>query len=419
MKKNQGLTFLCLLLLAFIWAGLSGGFTVAQAVGDTLSPWTGGMLDIHQISTGRGNSAFFILPDGTTMLVDAGELGSRTERHVEPRPDDSRKPGEWIARYIRRAHPERDNPIIDYAILTHFHDDHMGNGEKSSLISKSGEYRLSGITEVAEYLGIRKILDRGWPDYSYPRPLKSGNMDNYRKFLEWQAQKNGMVVERFQPGRADQITLLKNQGKYSNFEIRNVTANGEVWTGVGNNTRKHFPPLEEVREQDFPSENPCSIGFLLSYGSFDYFSGGDITGIPSPGGPAWHDVETPAARAVGPVEAAVLNHHGYIDSQNEFYVRTLHPRAWIIPVWDSAHPTSAVYARLRSTRLYPGTRDIFSTSMHPANKVVVNGLDKLASDQGHILIRVSPGGDEFRVIIISDADESMEVKSIHGPWKTR
>ncbi|MEP6494314.1 MAG: hypothetical protein ABJF01_16645 [bacterium] len=29
-------------------------------------------MDIHQISTGRGNSALFIFPDGTTLLVDAG-----------------------------------------------------------------------------------------------------------------------------------------------------------------------------------------------------------------------------------------------------------------------------------------------------------------------------------------------------------
>jgi len=46
----------------------------AQVIGEPFPPWTPGTLDIHQISTGRGNCAFFVLPDGTTMVVDAGEL---------------------------------------------------------------------------------------------------------------------------------------------------------------------------------------------------------------------------------------------------------------------------------------------------------------------------------------------------------
>jgi hypothetical protein len=40
--------------------------------GDALPPWSPSTLDIHQIATGRGNSALTIFPDGTTMLVDAG-----------------------------------------------------------------------------------------------------------------------------------------------------------------------------------------------------------------------------------------------------------------------------------------------------------------------------------------------------------
>ena len=56
------------------------------------------MLDIHQIVTGRGNAAFTIFPDGTTLLVDAGDAGERADG--EQRPDGSRTPGQWIARYV-------------------------------------------------------------------------------------------------------------------------------------------------------------------------------------------------------------------------------------------------------------------------------------------------------------------------------
>jgi hypothetical protein len=44
-------------------------------IGAPLSAWTPGTLDIHQIATGRGNSALIIMPDGTTLLVDAGAAG--------------------------------------------------------------------------------------------------------------------------------------------------------------------------------------------------------------------------------------------------------------------------------------------------------------------------------------------------------
>ena len=42
---------------------------LAAQTGTPLPAWTPGTLDIHQISTGLGNAALFILPDGTTMLV--------------------------------------------------------------------------------------------------------------------------------------------------------------------------------------------------------------------------------------------------------------------------------------------------------------------------------------------------------------
>lgn len=74
----------------------------------TLPPWTPGTLDIHQISTGRGNAAFFILPDGTTMLVDAGAAGDGIPQ-TDPHPDASRRPANGSpaisAGIFRRARP--------------------------------------------------------------------------------------------------------------------------------------------------------------------------------------------------------------------------------------------------------------------------------------------------------------------------
>jgi beta-lactamase superfamily II metal-dependent hydrolase len=111
-------------------------------VGAPLPRWTAGTLDIHQISTGRGNSALFGLPDGTTMLVDAGAAGDGIAE-TEPHPDASRTPGEWIARYAKRHLPD-SSAGLDYALIMHFHADHFGQ-----LLSTSPRWTLSTLRNHA------------------------------------------------------------------------------------------------------------------------------------------------------------------------------------------------------------------------------------------------------------------------------
>lgn len=391
----------------------------AQDTGSELSPWQPGSLEIHQISTGRGNAGLYLLPDGTTLLVDAGENANKTPRHTPDRPDSSRPAGEWIARYLRHALRHEAQPALDYVLLTHFHGDHMGAPAGNNPVAESKAYQLTGLMHVAEHFKIGKLLDRGWPDYNYPAPLEDAATKNYRAFVAWQIRERGLAVERFTPGRRDQIVLRREPQKYPNFEFRNIGANGEVWTGTGTATHRHFPALEGTPKADWPSENMCSTSFRLSYGGFDFFNGGDIPGVPSPGCPTWQDVETPVARVVGPVDAAILNHHGYIDTLNEFFIATLRPRVWTLSVWDSGHPTSAVWHRLNSSRLYPGAREVFATDVHPAVRLVISGIDRMASSNGHIVIRVAPGGGEYRVIIVEDGNESHRVKRVFGPYQSR
>lgn len=387
-----------------------------DAVGNPISPWQPGTLDIHQISTGRGNAGLYILPDGTTLLVDAGEMPTKTAAHTPDRPDNTRPAGERIVRYIRHALGHDAQSALDYVVLTHFHDDHMGGPSDKSPTASCGAYRLAGITQVGESLKIGKLLDRGWPDYNYPKPLEDTATKNYRAFVSWQTEQEGLSIERFVPGRNNQVVLCRDAKKYPNFQFRNVSANGEIWTGEGVSTRQHFPPLDAMPAALWPDENMCSISFRLSYGKFDYFNGGDIPGVVSKGRPSWHNVETPVAKAVGPVEAAILNHHGYLDTHNEFFIATLHPRVWTLSVWDQHHPTAGVWDRLQSDQIYPGPRDVFATDLHPANRQTIKGIEKLASDAGHIVVRVTPGGDSFRVVIVDDSSESHRVTKVFGPY---
>lgn len=371
----------------------------AQSPNDVLPKWTPGTLDIHHINTGRGNASFIMMPDGTTMLLDAGNGGRVPPRGTPPKPDASRPPGEWIARYITAMGATR----IDYGFVTHFHDDHM-----------------AAIVDVARRLPVTTMFDRAWPDYAYPAADHAEFKNDYFQAYRGYLQKGATKGQRLTPGRNDQIVLLRDRAKYPDFAVRNIAANGEVWTGAGSETRHHFPKLDGLPRADWPTENMSSQSIKMSYGRFDYYSGGDIPGNVRPGYPAWQDVETPVAKALGPVDVAVLNHHGNRDSQNAFFVSTVRPRAWIIPVWSSDHPGHDVLDRMYAERLYPGPRDVFATNMIEANKIVIGTLlDRLASSQGHIVIRVAPGGATYQVLVLDDSAETYRVTKVFGPYSSQ
>ncbi len=394
--------FACLIALALIGSSQ----LPAQSVGEPLPPWREGFLDIHFINTGRGDAALAVLPDGTSLQIDAGDGGhGPTRRGVALKPDGSRPAGEWLARYARRVLAFRDEPAIDFAFLTHLHDDHM-----------------SGYPALAEHIAIGTLLDRGFPDYDYPSPVPDGSgAAKYVDFVRQGAKAGKFRAERVRPGSPDQVRLLRAPETYPELEVRMIAANGEVWTGVAANTRKHFPQNDpDAAGGRRPSENQTSAALRLSYGPFDFYSGGDMPGMLQPGQPSWMDVETPVAKAVGPVEVAAANHHGNRDSTNSFFVETLRPRLWILQVWSANHPGEDVLSRLLSTHLYPDKRDILATNMSQANFDVIGApLERLLSRQGHIVIRVEPGGGTYHALVLADEDESMRVKAVHGPYVSR
>ncbi len=414
-------------VLPFVLIFMTAIPLTAQHIGQPLTVWQPSQLDIHQISTGQGNATFMVLPDGTTLLLDAGAINKIDWRTGKPRtlpskPDSTRQPGEWIAWYIRKTLRFQKNPVIDYALLTHFHDDHIGSPLNVTR-QAAGGYVATGITEVAEFIPIRKLIDRGWPDYGYPRPFAPDDsmMVNYRRFLDWQVTHKGLVVERFRAGHNDQITLLNTPTAYKNqFGVRNLLVNGELWTGQGQTTRSLFPPLDSLKPAQYPNENMCSATIQIRYGSFTYFSGGDLPGVLQFGEPAWHDVETPLAAVAGPVDVHLLDHHGYADSENGTLLAKLRPRVLIIPAWATSHPAPDVLARIYDEQLYPGKRDVFTTSLLDQTRNSLGTLaNRLSSTGGHVVIRVERGGKTYRVFVLDDTDELQRVKQVFGPYRSR
>jgi len=389
-------------------------------VGQPLPKWSAGELDIYHINTGRGDAQFMIFPDGTTMLEDAS---GPTEVGPPPfllpaKPNASRPPAEWVARFIQQVMPKGIGKI-DYAVLSHFHGDHMGVITKDSPESKSGAYKLSGITAIPEFIPIAKIVDRGWPTYDYPTPLENPTMVNYRKFLDWQIANKGLQVERFKAGRNDEFVLLHDPKRFPTFEIRNLAVNGIVWTGTNSDSRNTIPPIGTLARKDIPLENNLSIVFRVTYGKFDYYTGGDLSNKPGEVEfqPApWKDIESVVGKVCGPVDVMKANHHGSWDANSISLLSDLRPRVIVVDSRADGHPAQNTYERMASKRIWPGERDIFITNLSPATFATTYRSKDAKSTQGHVVIRVAPGGASYRVFVLDDSDEQLRVKAVFGPY---
>jgi beta-lactamase superfamily II metal-dependent hydrolase len=382
-------------------------------------PWQRGFLDIHHISTGCGNSVLIICPDGTSILIDAGAVKGPAEAMVPARPNSSRRPGEWIGRYARyhlRTSPRQE---LDYAVLTHFHGDHIGDVMPDCPAAPAGDYRLTGVSEVAEIIPIGKIIDRGFPNYNYPVPSTDDGVTNYVRFVH-SREKRGAKIEKFRAGSSRQIALQYSQRAFPNFAVRNLAVNGEVWTGQNESSQQLFPPLSTLKPEEYPTENSCSIAMRFDYGNFRYYIGGDLTCDTRFGTAPWLDVETPVAEIAGPVNVSALNHHGYFDSTGPDFVRHMRSRIYVVQAWHASHPALSVLDRLYSPLLYQGDRDVLATGLTQAASLAdARFSDRMLSQNGHVVVRVSQQGRQYQVIVLDDAKEEGNVKSRFGPYSTQ
>ncbi|MFT6044325.1 MAG: beta-lactamase superfamily II metal-dependent hydrolase [Arenicella sp.] len=392
-----------------------------------LPAWTEGTLDIHHISTGRGNAAYMIFPDGTQMMFDVGDLGvDSLENHpimkvAEVRPNNSKQPGEWIAEYVLKTSPKNKPLKIDYVAISHFHADHYGNAEVRSKRSASGEFVRTGVTELGDLIPIQTLIDRAYPNYDSPANLSEHygkTFDNYLAFIKEKQTTTGLKVEALVAGSDDQIILKYKALDYPDFSVRNVKSNGTIWSGKDSETFDHLAPKEILNDEGGFNENPLSLALEVSYGSFDYFTGGDMTGLQGFGLKGWFDVETPVAGVVGQVDVLNLNHHGNRDATNENFLKALAPRIIVQQSWISDHPGGEVMHRMASEAIYPGPRDIFSTSMQEETKTAIGTwmVNAYKSFEGHIVIRVKPGGQQYSVYVLDDRSPKLHVKAVYGPY---
>ena len=378
-------------------------------IGKMVPLWQEGYLDIHMINTGRGECSFLILPDGTTLVVDVGEITPTMGTNpISQLPSVNIRPTTTYARYIKNFLPEGKS-WIDYCHISHFHNDHFGDPSIKGETSPVG-YRRIGPMALYDHSPFKNTLDRAYPDYvedSKTAPIDhTWLIEDWKTLIKWGEENGKIQGARFEVGQ-EQIKLLYNKEKYSNFYTMNICGNGYGYYIKSGATK----PAKVGSKSD--GGNPSSCGFYLRYGDFDYVSAGDVTSAPQ-NRMAYYFRDIADGHKL---DAMKGGHHlsgNSYGGQMEVY---MFPDVILNQNFYKAQPD----IDLLNNKIFPIIgAEVYTTNAHPdALTEYADTYAKISDYNGHIVLRVAPGGGSYYVYMLDATDFEYRVKSIHGPYTSK
>ena len=388
----------------------------SDEVGKPYPGWKPGEMDLHFVYTGCGENMFYRLPDGTAILNDTGDFFRTRDRGQVPLlPSPDRLGGEWMARYIHRVYPEK---AIDYAIFSHWHSDHIGHATYDRPASPGGDFRyrttadgrkINGFLCVAEDFSFKRYFD-----HQYPARGTYNSQDSSMKLLApWVEEQKGkgLIVEPFRVGALNQIALQRDPARYKDvFSVRNICANGVLWDGkegVHDYAAEHVA----VTKKDKIPQNELSMAFVIQYGKFRYYAGGDVgRRFKVKGGEV--NYEGLVGERVGPVTVCKMNHHGCSDSMDEAFVKSVRAQAYVACMWC---PGQLAPKTLKTIMAYsdPAILPNLMPARRKAKEINESYMKNiLVPHVAHVVVKVLPGGNAYRIYLLEAHDESMNVLSV-------
>ncbi|MBV8049587.1 MAG: MBL fold metallo-hydrolase [Acidobacteriaceae bacterium] len=228
-------------------------------------------LQIYFIDVEGGQATLLVTPSQQSVLIDTGWAGSRD------------------AERILAAAKGAGLKHIDYVLITHYHQDHVG-----------------GVADLQQRIPVGIFIDHGSDveDSDSARTLYK----NYEKAI----------------GHSKRIHLMPGEGlplQDVRFEI--VVAGGQHITGpLPAAGEANFYCAPEAEAKTDSSENAQSIGVLISYGNFRFVDLGDLTKT--------KELELVCPNnLVGTVSLYLLTHHGMAPDNSKALVWALHPQVAI------------------------------------------------------------------------------------------
>lgn len=315
-------------------------------------------LDVYWIDSEGGGSTLIVTPAGESVLIDAGNPGGR---------DSAR-----IIKAAKAAGLTR----IDIMMLTHFHIDHFG-----------------GAAEVAQQMPFGAIYQRAIPDHDPDG--KSGSTFPYqiKAFRDISAKRVSLapgVVIPVHGASGGAALLLRCIAADQKFIAPTAAqqAQKNPLTGTG------------VPKEIEATDNDNSAVFVLQFGDFRFYDGGDLT---------WNFEEklvTPY-NLPGIVDVYQTDHHGLEVSNNPVLIRSLAPTVVVMNNGGHKGGQPGAFAALKGVPSIQARFQIHKSVNVPAEENVsddhiANLEDAKPADKcpaSLIKMVVSPDGKNYTISI--------------------
>ncbi len=337
-------------------ATISFALAIASAHADQQT----GTLDVYWVDSEGGGSTLIVTPAGESVLIDTGNPGGR---------DPAR-----IVAAAKAAGLAR----LDHVLITHWHTDHFG-----------------GAAEVAQQLPFGTIHQRAIPAGDPDGRAQSSFQTQIKPFREIAAQRAALA-----PGAV--IPLKSGATK---LELRCLAADQKFVEPTAAQKRQKNPLAGgEAPKPTDSSDNANSAVFVLSFGAFRFFDGGDLT---------WNLEEKLVApyNLAGVVDVYQTNHHGLEVSNHPVLMRSLEPTVVVMNNGPKKGGQAGTFAAVRAVKSVQAFYQLHQSHNVPAeentpaefvaNQGNLTGAEAAKCTANIIKLSVAPDGKSYTISVPS------------------
>jgi len=302
-------------------------------------------LRVFFIDVEGGQATLFVTPEGESLLIDTGWPGS-AGRDADRIVAEAKKAG--LAK-------------IDYVLITHFHDDHVG-----------------GVPQLVARMPVGTFIDHG-PNRELDHGVTERGYAEYKKVLAAGGSKHITV----KPG-----DVLPIKG----FRATVVSADGALiakpLAGAGQpNAACQSSPAKPADQ----TENARSLGIEIDFGKLKMVDLGDLT---------WDkemELMCPVNK-LGHMDILIVSHHGWYQSSSPAFVYGIHPR---VAIMDNGEKKGGSPATLDTLHSSPGLEALYQLHYSDESADKNTAAEYIANLQG-----TDPGNP---IELTSSADGSFSV----------